>query len=447
MGKLGLIVQREYLTRVKKKTFLLVTFLTPLAFGLLIFVSGYLASKAENSEKKILVVDDNAIVENYPLKSKTLIFDYTDNKVEDLKKKYIEDGFDMMVHIPAIPDLTLPNFDVNYYSKDKIGFNTIEKLENIIAKSIRNYKLDQSSLDKDAYEQLKTSVTLENALVNEDDESVAGDRSSKTSVGLATGLGFLMGFMMYMVIFVFGGMVMRSVMEEKINRIVEVIVSTVKPFQLMLGKLIGVGAVGLTQLLIWLILIPIIGFVATSIFGSDPSTLTGMDQAQAAEAIQQLEGKDGFDFNVIMQEVMLLNWGLIIPVFIIFFLGGYFIYSSLFAAVGSAIGEDMGEAQQFMLPISIPIIIAFMMVFPVVSNPNGGLAIFGSLFPLTSPLLMPARLPFDPPIWQVLLSIVILVLSVAFFIWLAGRIYRVGIFMHGKKITFKELAKWIRYNY
>ena len=298
-----------------------------------------------------------------------------------------------------------------------------------------------------AYNQLKTDVDLENALANSEDENVQGDTSSKTSQIIGSALSYVMGFMMYMVIFIFGGLVMRSVMEEKLNRIVEVIVSTVKPFTLMLGKLIGVGGVGLTQLLIWIILIPVIGIVAMQFFGGDASALAEANAAQSEEMMKQIGGKDGLDITSIIQEASTLNWGLIIPVFIIFFLGGYFIYASLFAAVGSAVGEDMGEAQQFMLPISIPVIAAFIMIPAVISNPNGALSRFGSMFPLLSPILMPARLPSDPPLWEVALSIVILIASVVFFVWMAGRIYRVGIFMHGKKINAKELFKWIRYNY
>lgn len=448
MSKLGLIVRREYLTRVKKKSFLLATFLTPLAFGLIIFLSGYFASQMGNTEQKILVIDDNNILQNYPLESKNKTFEYKELDVGSAKKTYIDDGFDMMLHIPLFRDLSQSKFNINYYSKEKQGIASLEGMEKIVSKSLSAYKLDQSDINKEEYNKLKTNVILENALLNSDDDSIAGDRSSKFSSGIASGLSYVMGFLMYMVIFIFGGLVMRSVMEEKLNRIVEVIVSSVKPFQLMLGKLLGVGAVGLTQLLIWLILIPVIAVIATSIFGADPSaTMAGVDAEQAAEMMKTMEEEQGFSLQSIMAEVAGLNWALILPAFIIFFVGGYFIYSSLFAAVGSSISEDMGEAQQFMLPISLPVIIALIMIPAVIGNPNGPIAIFGSMFPLLSPILMPARLPFDPPVWQVLLSIAILVLSVVFFVWLAGRIYRVGIFMHGKKISFKELAKWVRYNY
>jgi len=447
MSKLGLIVKREYWTRVKKPSFLLATFLTPLAFGLIIFLSAYFTSQMGNKSQNVLVVDENNILTNYPLDSKVMTFDYKQVPIDSAKKNYIADGYDLVVHLSPIADIKSSKVDASYYSKKKLGFASIENIEDYIAKSIKDYKLDQSSIDKVAYSQLKTKVALENALANSDDENAEGDTSSKTSQIIGSALSYVMGFMMYMVIFIFGGLVMRSVMEEKLNRIVEVIVSTVKPFTLMLGKLIGVGGVGLTQLLIWMILIPIIGIVVIQFFGADATAMAEVNAAQSEEMMKQMGGKDGFDITQIINEATTLNWGLIIPVFIIFFLGGYFIYASLFAAVGSAVGEDMGEAQQFMLPISIPVIAAFIMIPAVISNPDGALSRFGSMFPLLSPILMPARLPSDPPLWEVLLSIVILVASVVFFVWMAGRIYRVGIFMHGKKISAKELFKWIRYNY
>jgi ABC-2 type transport system permease protein len=290
-------------------------------------------------------------------------------------------------------------------------------------------------------------IDLENGAAGKEEmaegKSSSEDTSTKLSILIGTLLGGLMGFIMYMVIFIYGSMVMRSVMEEKINRIVEVIISSVKPTQLMLGKVLGVGGVGLTQLAMWLILIPMV-IMSTGLLvggGIDPAQL----QEMSNQANVNAEELNKFEFGNVLRELGNMNWGLIIPVFILFFFGGYFIYSSLFAAVGSAMGDDMGEGQQLMLPIMLPVILGFIMLQGTLQNPNGGMAVFGSLFPLTSPIIMPSRLAFDPPLWQVGLSIILLVLSCWFFAWLAGRIYRVGILMYGKKITFKELGKWIMY--
>lgn len=245
---------------------------------------------------------------------------------------------------------------------------------------------------------------------------------------------------MYMTVFIYGMMVMRSVMEEKTNRIVEVMISSVKPFQLMLGKIIGVGAVGLTQVAIWAILIPTMSFLVTLLFGFDSAQMnTSMPAAEInpddTEAMIALA----------MGELTGQNWALILPLFILYFLGGYFLYSSLFAAVGSAMGDDLGEGQALTLPITIPVIIAFYIMFVAVQAPNSSLAVWASIFPLFSPIVMPARLAFEPPMWEILLSIAVLIASCTFFVWLSGRIYRVGILMYGKKVTFKELGKWLFY--
>ena len=293
-------------------------------------------------------------------------------------------------------------------------------------------------MDRAILKSFDVKVNIENA---EFLESSGKSSESKLTSFVGYGLGFFMGFLMYMVIFIYGGMVMRSVMEEKINRIVEVIISSVKPFQLMLGKIIGVGGVGLTQLLFWIILIPAILMIIMTVIGGDASQMAAMN-AQGGIPPEQL---DNIDFMRVASEFLRLNWAMIIPVFIIFFLGGYFIYASLFAAMGAAMGDDMGESQSLMVPIIIPVILAFVMLTPILNNPNGNLAIFGSLFPLFSPILMPARLAFDPPWWQIAVSIVFLVGTVIGMIALAGKIYRVGILLYGKKINLKEIAKWLFY--
>ena len=251
-------------------------------------------------------------------------------------------------------------------------------------------------------------------------------------------MGGIMGFLMYMVIFIFGNMVMRSVMEEKINRIVEVMISSVKPFQLMLGKVIGVGGVGLTQLLIWMILIPVIILLAGA-FVNDP----GQAQQMAESMWPGMQDTANAQISMVLKEFGSLNWWLILPSFVIFFLGGYFIYSSLFAAIGSAIGDDLGESQGLMMPIIIPVIFALMIMMSSLENPNSGMAVFGSIFPLFSPIVMPARLAFDPPLWQVLVSLGLLIITSLFFIWVSGRIYRIGILMYGKRLTFREIWKWL----
>lgn len=446
MNKLWLIIKREYLVRVKKRSFIITTLLTPLGIGLLVVLSAYLTAKGGQSSKRVLVKDDSGIFSEAKIESKLYTYDFSKAPLNKLKEDYKTQNYDLLVYIPEFSDLSRTEHQVQYYSQEKLSISTIESIENKIGAAFKSYKIDQSGIDKSVYNSFKMDIDLENGAATGDlaDKSSGEDTSSKLSIMIGTMLGGIMGFIMYMVIFVYGGMVMRSVMEEKINRIVELMISSVKPTQLMLGKVLGVGGVGLTQLAIWLLLIPIVIIGASFIVGG------GMDATQMQELTNQagsmpVEDLNKFEFGNIVRELNNMNWTLIIPLFIIFFFGGYFIYSSLFAAIGSAIGDDMGEGQQLMLPIMIPVILAFVMMQGTLQNPNGGMAIFGSLFPLTSPIIMPSRLAFDPPMWQVGLSVLLLVASCWFFAWLAGRIYRVGILMYGKKVSFKELGKWIMY--
>jgi len=231
------------------------------------------------------------------------------------------------------------------------------------------------------------------------------------------------------------------VMEEKTSRIVEVMVSSVTPFQLMMGKILGVGLVGLTQVAIWGVLIPVILGISMLVFNVDPQAMQDANPQMSTVEMSKMEQ----DVNLVLSELINQNWLLIIPLFIIYFLGGFLMYSSLFAAVGSAMGDDSGESQSLTLPITLPVVMALYIMFAVVQNPNSSLATWSSMIPFFSPIVMPARLAFEPAWWEIALSLAILVASVIFFVWLSGRIYRVGILMYGKKVTFKELGKWIFY--
>lgn len=442
MNKLWLIIKREYLVRVRKKTFLLITLLTPLAMGALIAFSAYVTDKSNNFEKNILVKDDSGIFQKHEEESSSLTFTFSDEEYASLKTSYIDSGYDMLLRIPPYDTIDGQQHNIEYLTQDKLGLATISNIEKHVGKSFKSYMIASSNIDKAVYDKLSIDIDLENAAIT-DPDAKANDKTSKLSTIIGTVLGFIMGFLMYMVIFVYGGMVMRSVMEEKINRIVEVMISSVKPTQLMLGKIIGVGGVGLTQLAIWLILIPVILIGVQHFFGvsQDPAELQELSGQMGAVASEM----EGMDINKIIMEIKNMNWFLIIPVFVIYFFGGYFIYSALFAAVGSAIGDDMGEGQQLMFPIVVLVVLAIVLLQPVLQDPNSTLAVFASIFPFFSPIIMPARLAFDPPMWQVALSIILLFLSSVFIAWVAGRIYRVGILMYGKKVNFKEITKWLFY--
>ncbi|NNE26988.1 MAG: ABC transporter permease [Saprospiraceae bacterium] len=450
MNKLWLIIKREYLIRVTRKSFIITTLLTPIGIGVLALVGGLIVAKGGQSQQKVLVKDDSEILKSAEITSKSNIYEFSRAPLERLKEDYKTDGYDLLLYIPAFENKMATQHDVKYYSQEKLSIGTIESIERTLERVFKEHKIDQSNIDREILESFKMNIDLENGAiaVGDDGEIKAGseDTSSKLSIVIGTALGGIMGFIMYMVIFIYGSMVMRSVMEEKINRIVELMISSVKPIQLMLGKVIGVGGVGLTQLAVWLILIPLVVTGVQLVMGGDPQDMQQLqDMASQGGAASLQAASDDIDFHQVINEFKGLNWTMIIPVFVIFFFGGYFIYSSLFAAVGSAMGDDMGEGQQLMLPIMIPVILAFIMMQGSLQNPNGGMAVFGSLFPLTSPIIMPSRLAFDPPMWQIGLSILLLILSCWFFAWLAGRIYRVGILMYGKKVNFKEVGKWIMY--
>ena len=441
MNKLWLIFKREYSVRVRKRTFIIATILIPVAFAALAIGSGLITAIGAEGDKKILVKDDSGIFENSEVDHRNMTFTFSDEELAALKVSYDEDEYDLLVYIPPFRELSRTTHEVEYFSEKKPGIVQLERIERVIASAFKEYKIEQSNIDRDLYDSFSMSIEMESKTT---EEGASESGSGKTAAIIGTILGFVMGILMYMVILIYGQMVMRSVMEEKISRIAEVMISSVRPFQLMMGKILGVGAVGLTQLAIWMVLIPVVlAIVPLFVPGVDAAAMTDMSSAGAsAEAIQQA-AEGGFDLGVVIDEFFRLNWLMIIPAFILFFLGGYFIYASVFAAIGSAVDEDLGEAQQFMIPVMIPIILAFVIMMSTIENPNSSLAVFGSIFPLFSPIIMPARLPFDPPMWEIALSLFLLIGTTLLFIWLSSRIYRVGILMYGKKVTFRELARWM----
>jgi ABC-2 type transport system permease protein len=439
MRKMWIVFWREYLIRVRKRTFILATILVPLAIAAVGAGSALISMSGAKAKKRILVKDDSGIFENSSHQPGSLEFAFSHEDIEVLKQNYKAQGYHLLVHIPPFPDMKARRHDVAYFAADKPSITLLGRIESVIGAAFREHKIENSHIDRELFESFATDIKLESVTIG----ARGATGSGKMASILGTILGAVMGILMYMVILIYGQMVMRSVMEEKISRIAEVMISSVKPFQLMMGKILGVGAVGLTQLAIWMVLIPVVMSVITILVpGMEANAMSTVQPGM--ETIQEIE-KQGFDLNAVIDEFFRLNWVMILPSFLAFFLGGYFIYSSLFAAIGSAVDEDLGEAQQFMLPVMIPVILAFVIAMSSIENPDSGIAVFGSLFPLTSPVVMPTRLPFDPPVWHILLSIILLLLTTLFFIWLSARIYRVGILMYGKKISFKELGRWLFY--
>lgn len=438
MNKLWLIIQREYLTRVKKRSFILTTLLTPLAFALLFVVVGVIFSYESDDVKKIAVVDEGGVLAEANIANeRNLIFTREKRTLEELRAIFPETGYDGILLIPEIKNLYAKSYTVFYYSEDKPSPDIESRIKGKVADRIRDYKITSLNLEKKQLEALDSRVELDPEPIDPTEKD-----ASKISGAIGAAIGFIMGIIMYMAVFIYGMMVMRSVMEEKTTRIVEVMISSVKPFQLMLGKIVGVGGVGLTQVAIWAILIPLIATGVNLVFGFDNSQMDAMASSQAA-----MPDQEEMEFMIAQgfQELKAQNWWAILPLFVIYFLGGYLLYSSLFAAVGSAMSDDMGESQSLTIPITIPVLIAFYIMIVAVEAPNSSLAVWSSIFPLFSPIVMPARLAFDPPLWQVALSVALLIATSLFFVWLSARIYRVGILMYGKKVTLKELGKWMFY--
>jgi ABC-2 type transport system permease protein len=442
MSKLWLIVQREYLTRVKTKAFILGTLLAPLGLIVYTLVIVGLTKYQGSEEAKIAILDESHIIQSLPDDKGIRYIPSGEKTLEMLKKEVTEKKIDGVLRIPALTSLQTKEITTFYYSDDKLAPEKSEKIERRIAKKIREFKIDSMHLNRQSLEGLETSVSIDPEAINNKNVD-----QSKYTAGVGIALGGFMAFIMFFMVLMYGNMVMRSVMEEKTNRIVEVMMSSVRPFELMMGKILGTGAVGLTQVVAWLVLSMGASFIMSLFLGGDLQQLQASGQ-MGMDAAKQIDPEQAQDMVAkLMAEISHQNWPLLLGAFIVFFLGGYFIYASLFAAIGSAIGDDMADAQQLVLPVTIPLVIAFYIVAMAgIRNPDSGLMVFASLFPLFSPIVMPFRMAFNPPWWQIALSLTLVVAAAFFFVWLAGRIYRVGILMYGKKVSFKELGKWMFYS-
>lgn len=438
MNKLWLIIKREYLSRVKTKSFILTTLLGPLMLGLFIVIVGFIFSYQGDNTREIVILDEANMLDRKLKDTETFFFRFSEQNYEDVVAQKESKPFDAILVIPALREVESRKLTIDYHSEDQLDLDGIVALQGIVRDKIRDFKIRELALDAEQLENLRTSITINPEPLDPNEEEKAGGATPITSIVGAI-IGGFMGFIMYMMVFMNGMMVMRSVMEEKMNRIVEVMISSVKPFTLMMGKIIGVGGVGLTQILVWAILMPLIVFGANMIFGFDTSQAMDLSDASAELNTEDLEVMVG----QVTAELKAVNWWLIVPCFILFFLGGFIIYSSLFAAVGSAIGDDLAESQALTLPITIPVILALYIMIAALRSPDSSMAVWSSIFPLFSPIVMPARLAFNPPAWQILLSLALLIATAWGAVWVSARIYRTGILMYGKKGSFKEIWKWM----
>lgn len=430
MEKIWLIIKREFITRVRKKSFLVTTLLVPLAFAAMIIVPILLATSS-SEHKLIVVVDNSRLFENKFPDSKGVYFKYLHQQnIDSLKQHYEELGYEGVLYIPEF-DINRPS-GFEFYSSGQASVTMESSINSDINSIIEKKRMELQGIDQSKLDGIKSDVevTFKN-----------GKEGKKGSSWVAYGVGYASGFIIYFILLLFGTSVMRGVMEEKVSRIAEVMISSVKPFQLMMGKIIGIAAVGLLQFLIWGVLIAAI-YSLIPLFVSPESMQAAAQGSQAMSQSEQAEV-----VRRITEVVGSIQWSLLLPCFVLYFLGGYLFYSSLYAAIGSLANEDAADIQQLTIPVTVPIIIGIMIMMKAVHDPTSSLAVWGSIIPFTSPMVMMARLPYGVPgtvpYWQLGLSFIFLIGGFMTTTWAAGRIYRTGILMYGKKITLKEAMKWV----
>ena len=439
MSKLKLIIHREFIAKVRNKSFLIMTFLSPIflvGMGALVY---FLMKKNDEKVKEIVYVDNSELFTKDDFKdTKTIHYqDFTALGIEETKKKVEGGDYYGALIIPKQDSLEVLATAIEFYSKDSPGLSVMNSLETKIERKLRNEKLNDFGID---IEKINASKIQSNIKMF----NFSGEESSKLINGLKIGVGLIAGYLLMMFVMIYGTSVMRSVIEEKTSRIVEIIVSSVKPFQLMLGKIIGNASAGLLQFLIWGILIFIITTVASSIFGIDMVEMqTAKLPAEQLEAAKQAVGID--KMQLIILEILRLPILKMFVLFIFYFLGGFMLYSSMFAAIGAAVDNET-DTQQFMLPIMFPLILGVYVGFATVINePHGSIAVLFSHIPFTSPIVMLMRVPFGVSWTELLISMTLLLVTFVFMVWLAAKIYRVGILMYGKKPSYKDLYKWLKY--
>lgn len=433
MNKIWLVIKREYLTRVKNKTFILSTILLPLFFIGFIVASAYFGIKSVEHQK-IAVEDNNGIFKSSFQSDKVITYEFpSDVNANNFKEK----GYSAFLYIPKKYDSS--GDSISLVANKQLGVDAEGKIKDQINAAIRNKAFLENNINKKVLDSINA--------INEDDlykfSTVIkqGDKTQQSNSGLSSAIGYGSGILIYITLFIYGAAVMRGVMEEKMNRIAEVIISSVKPFQLMAGKIIGIAAVGITQLLIWLVLI--MGLTAIT------SSFISHDMLQHAQDVSNSmpNGGNSAAANFMNAKNTFLEaapWSLIIPCFLFYFIGGYLFYAALFAAVGSVVNEDPQEAQSLMLPITMPIILSFVIMTTAAGRPDAPISVWGSMIPFSSPIVMMARIPSGSvPAWQIAVSMISLIAGFILTTMLAAKIYRTGILLYGKKVTFKEMGKWL----
>lgn len=442
MSKISLIIRREYLSRVKKKSFIIMTFLTPLLFAGIYGIIGYFTYKGlKDTHDKVAVVSTNTNLTGKLQTNDNIDYEYVANSLTEMKKNLAQSGYDYVLYLP---NFTVDNpAGIELFGAKQPGLSLSRRISNDLEELIKNQKLKASGLQQGDLDKLKTDVDITTKKI--------GDSGSEeeSSAGASTAIAFVAGVLMFMFIMLYGVQVMRGVIEEKTSRIIEVMISSVKPFQLMMGKIIGIALVGLTQFVLWIVLTFTISSVALGTFvGKDKVQQLKTQVQQSNSVATGTQAKTDASIGPmadIQNAIAGLDVMQIVCVFVFYFLGGYLFYSALYAAIGSAVDNET-ETQQFMMPVMMPLLLGYALSLSVVTNdPYGNVAFWLSMVPFTSPIAMVVRMPYGVPAWELILSMSILIIGFIATVWVASRIYRVGILMYGKKATFKEMIKWFSY--
>ena len=440
MSNISIIIQREFNERVRKKSFIITTLLMPLLMVALMAAPALIMQFSRGDEKRIAVIDESGLVAPRLESDEELRFEPTDLTTEEARRT-LTDRFGVL----RIGGDILENpSDVKLYANSSSSLSVESSITDQIERILEAEKLKRYNIDnlQQILDEVKTTVTLQTFRNDKSQEEETHAQSST----VATVTGYVLGFILYMFLLIYGQMVMQSVIEEKNNRVLEVMVSSVRPFDLMMGKILGIASVAVVQVAIWGVLICGIGaavmphLMPSDVMASAQAMQQGMPDAAAAS---------GMDPEMLQAVAAITDLGYIVRIFVcllLFVFGGYLFYSAMFAAVGSAV-DNVQDASQLQMPITLPIILALLMMFVVIRDPNSQMAFWFSIIPFTSPVVMMARIPYDIPLWEIVLSLVLLYGSFVGMVWVASKIYRVGIFMYGKKPSLKELFKWIRYKY
>ena len=431
---LSLIIKREFNAKVRNKSFIVMTFLSPMLFVAMAVLVGYLANLSKEETVKIALYDPAGVfTKDFKSDKKT---SYTDLSALPLAKakEQAAEGYEGLIFVPKVADTKDLLKKVEYISNDSPSMDFISEIEDVVNDKLTKYNLEKASIDYKAIEAAKTKADIRLS-------KFSGEESLRWLNEIKIGIGFGFGYLIMMFIIIYGNMVMRSVIEEKTNRIIEIIISSVKPFKLMMGKIIGTSMAGILQFLIWAILGGILFFVAANIFGLQ----MGASSAVAPDVVAAADKNSMVEIQAYINEIWGLSWSTMLCSFLMFFIGGFFLYSSIYASIGAAVDSET-DSQQFLLPIILPLMLGvYVGFFTVINDPHGTVATVFSMIPLTSPIVMMMRLPFGVPLWQIALSLTILFATFFGVVWFASKIYRIGILMYGKKPTYKEIYRWLKY--